>query len=63
MSQLAIQDLIDNPPNPTAPDPRFAGRDWRTIKIQELTNPEDMKFVETDTGVEAATNVCNPNTP
>jgi hypothetical protein len=57
ISQLAVQDLIDNPPHRSAPDPRFAGRDWRTIKILELTSPEDLRFVETDTPVEAATNV------
>jgi hypothetical protein len=54
---LAVQELVNNPPQRTAPDPKFAGRDWRTIKIQELTSPEDLRFVEADTGVEAATNV------
>ncbi|ETN45291.1 uncharacterized protein HMPREF1541_09122 [Cyphellophora europaea CBS 101466] len=57
LSQLAVQELIDNPPSRNAPDPRFAGRDWRTVKIQELTSPEDLKFVETDTPVETATNL------
>jgi hypothetical protein len=57
LSQLAVQDLIDNPPNRTTPDPQFTGRNWRTIKVQELTSPEDLRFVETDAPVEAATNV------
>lgn len=57
ISSLAVQELINNPPQRSAPDPKFAGRDWRTIKIQELTRPEDLRFVEADTGVEAATNV------
>jgi hypothetical protein len=61
ISSLAIQELINNPPQRSAPDPKFAGRDWRTIKIQELTRPEDLRFVEADTGVEAATNVCLPS--
>jgi hypothetical protein len=59
LSQLAVQDLIDNPPNRTTPDPQFTGRNWRTIKVQELTSPEDLRFVETDAPVEAATNVSS----
>jgi hypothetical protein len=54
-SQLAVQELIDNPP--VRNDPVFAGRDWRTVDIAELVSPEDLKFAEVDTGVEAATNV------
>lgn len=56
LSQLALQDLIDNPPM-NNPDPRFAGRDWQTVKVGELANPDDLKFVDIDTGVEAATKV------
>ena len=57
VSQLAVQELIDNPPR-NAPDPKFAGRDWRTVEVQELTSPNDLKFVNVDTGVEDATKVC-----
>lgn len=57
LTQLALQDLIDNPPPRNQPDPAFAGRDWRTVPIVELVNPEEVKFVDVDTGVEAATNV------
>jgi hypothetical protein len=57
LSQLAVQDLIDNPP--VRNDPAFVGRDWRTVSIAELVSPEDLKFAEVDTGVEAATNVGN----
>jgi len=57
MSQLAVQELIDNPPMRNAPDPKFAGRDWKTIQVQELTEPEDVTFVDIDTSVEAATKV------
>lgn len=60
LSQLALQDLIDNPPM-NNPDPRFAGRDWQTVKVGELANPDDLKFVDIDTGVEAATKVCISN--
>ena len=55
LSQLAVQELIDNPP--ARNDPIFADRDWKTISIAELVSPEDLKFVDIDTGVEAATNV------
>lgn len=56
VSQIAVQELIDNPPR-NAPDPKFAGRDWRTVEVQELTSPSDLKFVDVDTGVEDATKV------
>jgi hypothetical protein len=55
LSQLAVQELIDNPP--ARNDPIFADRDWRTVSIAELVSPDDLRFVEVDTGVEAATNV------
>jgi hypothetical protein len=55
LSQLAVQELIDNPP--ARNDPVFADRDWRTVSIAELVSPDDLRFVEIDTGVEAATNV------
>ena len=55
ISQLAVQDLYDNPPHSS--DSRFAGRDWRSIQVNELTSPDDLRFVEADTSVEDATNV------
>lgn len=55
LTQLAVQDLIDNPP--ARNDPTFAGRDWRTVNVAELVSPELLKFAEVNTGVEAATNV------
>lgn len=57
LSQSAIQSLIDNPPSRNASNPAFEGRDWREISIGELVSPEDLHFVEVDTGVEDATNV------
>ncbi|KKY15652.1 putative cbs domain-containing protein [Phaeomoniella chlamydospora] len=48
---------MNNPPPSKPADPRFAGRDWRTIKVSELVNPDDLRFVEADTTVEAATNL------
>lgn len=57
LNQSAIQSLIDNPPAPNHANPAFVGRDWREISIGELVSPEDLKFVEIDTGIEEATNV------
>jgi hypothetical protein len=57
-TQAAIQSLIDNPPAPKDVNPAFAGRDWREISIGELVRPDDLRFVELDTGIEEATNVC-----
>lgn len=57
LTQAAIQSLIDNPPVRNPADPAFAGRDWRQISIGELVSPDDLRFVELDTGIEEATNV------
>ncbi|KAJ5954839.1 Major facilitator superfamily domain general substrate transporter [Penicillium viridicatum] len=57
LPQSAIQSLIDNPPPPKTSDPAFVGRDWREISIGELVSPDDLKFVELDTGIEEATNI------
>ncbi|KAJ5384808.1 Major facilitator superfamily domain general substrate transporter [Penicillium concentricum] len=57
LPQSAIQSLIDNPPPPKNSDPAFIGRDWREISIGELVSPDDLKFVELDTGIEEATNI------
>jgi hypothetical protein len=57
LTQAAIQSLIDNPPAPNHVNPAFTGRDWREISIGELVSPDDLKFVELDTGIEEATNV------
>ncbi|CAI7576072.1 unnamed protein product [Penicillium bialowiezense] len=57
LPQSAIQSLIDNPPPPKPTDPAFVGRDWRDISIGELVSPDELKFVELDTGIEEATNI------
>ncbi|KAL4860918.1 hypothetical protein BDV12DRAFT_180954 [Aspergillus spectabilis] len=57
LTQSAIQSLIDNPPAPQNANPAFVGRDWRDISIGELVSPDDLKFVELDTGIEEATNI------
>ncbi|KAI9375424.1 hypothetical protein BJX61DRAFT_141301 [Aspergillus egyptiacus] len=57
LTQAAIQSLIDNPPAPNNANPAFVGRDWREISIGELVSPEDLRFVELNTGIEEATNI------
>ncbi|KAJ5083631.1 hypothetical protein N7456_013058 [Penicillium angulare] len=57
LNQSALQSLIDNPPPPRNPDPAFIDRDWREISIGELISPDDLRFVELDTGIEDATNL------
>ncbi|KAJ5238297.1 Protein sds23 [Penicillium chermesinum] len=57
LTQSAVQSLIDNPPPPKNADPAFMGRDWRHIAISELVSPDDLHWVEMDTGIEEATNV------
>ncbi|KAI9680833.1 MAG: cell separation during budding [Caeruleum heppii] len=56
-SHAAIQELLNNPPHAHAADPAFAGRDWKTIEVGELIDGSRVRFVELDTGVEAATNL------
>lgn len=63
LSSIAVQELIDNPPHRTAADPRFANRDWRTIRVGELTSPDDLRFIDINSSVEEATNVSNPPLP
>lgn len=57
LSQAALQELINHPPQQKGADPAFQGRDWTQIHVSELVRKEDLKFVEEDTGVEEATNV------
>ena len=57
LTQAALQSLIDNPPVRNADNPAFAGRDWRQISIGELVTPDNLRFVELDTGIEEATQV------
>lgn len=54
---MALQELMNNPPAQNSADPRFVGRDWKSIHVSELVKREDLRFVEVDTGVEAATNL------
>ena len=57
LSQLQIQELLNNPPKVGSADPAFAGRDWQHIIVDELVHSKDLLFVEWGTSVETATNV------
>lgn len=58
LSQQALQDLLNNPPT-KAGDPKFQGRDWKTIRLGEIVEPKLVRFVEYDTTVEDATSVSS----
>jgi len=51
--------LINNPPvaHHDKADERFAGRDWKSIRVGEIIAPEEVRFAEVDTSVEDATKV------
>ncbi|PVH96583.1 hypothetical protein DM02DRAFT_617126 [Periconia macrospinosa] len=61
LSQQALQDLLNNPPTLKGAEPRFAGRDWRTLKVGEIVKEDtkggEVRFVQYDTSVEEATNI------
>lgn len=56
LSQQALQDLLSNPPTKGG-DPKFAGRDWKTVQVGEVVDAKQVRFAELDTSVEEATNV------
>ncbi|KAM0492883.1 hypothetical protein ACHAPB_008661 [Verticillium nonalfalfae] len=54
-TQAAVQELLNHPPAANKhSNPRFAGRDWRDISVNELVSPEDVKWATLDTSVEEA---------
>lgn len=55
--QAAVQELLNHPPSTKAGNPKFAGRDWRQIRVGELVSKDNVRFVELETGVEEATKV------
>jgi len=58
-TQAAVQELLNHPPASRSGDPRFVGRDWRQIRVGELVEGSDFRWVELDIGVEQATKVRN----
>ncbi|PSS06990.1 hypothetical protein M430DRAFT_23143 [Amorphotheca resinae ATCC 22711] len=55
LTQAAVQELLNHPPNSKTSDPRFAGRDWRSIHVGELVQKSDVRWAELDTNVQDAT--------
>jgi hypothetical protein len=56
LTQQALQDLLNNPPTKGG-DPKFQGRDWKTVRLGEIVEPDLVRFAEYDTSVEDATSV------
>lgn len=57
ISAQAFQELLSNPPPVNKDNSRFTGRDWKTIQVGEIIDPEEVHWAESSTGVEDATNV------
>jgi hypothetical protein len=57
MSQSAIQDLLNDPPSAKSGNPAFAGRDWRSVRVEEVVDQAKVRFAEMTTSVEKATDV------
>ncbi|KAJ5020720.1 CBS-domain Sds23p [Bipolaris maydis] len=49
-----------NPPTKGG-DSKFQGRDWKTVRLREIVDPELVRFVEYNTSVEDATNILVKN--
>lgn len=53
-----------NPPVKTnGEDAKFAGRDWRTVQVQEIIEPSETRFVELDTSIEDTTKLLIKSGP
>jgi hypothetical protein len=47
---------LNNPPT-RGGDPKFQGRDWKTVRLGEIVEPDLVRFAEYETSVEDATSV------
>jgi hypothetical protein len=56
-TQAGVQELINHPPATRTSDPKFAGRDWRNIRVGELVVKEEVRWAELNTDVQTATTV------
>lgn len=60
-TQAAVQELLNHPPAANKhSNPRFAGRDWRDVSVNELVAQDDVKWVDLDSSIEEASMVCRP---
>ncbi|RDW77303.1 hypothetical protein BP6252_05356 [Coleophoma cylindrospora] len=63
-TQAAVQELLNHPPAPKIGDPRFAGRDWQQIRVGELVQKSDVRFIGVEDGIEKATKLlCESGPP
>lgn len=62
LNQQALHELLNNPPTKGG-DVKFQGRDWKTIRLGEIVEPNQVRFVEYDTSVEDATSVSTSTAP
>ncbi|EGS19431.1 uncharacterized protein CTHT_0048910 [Thermochaetoides thermophila DSM 1495] len=62
-TQQMLQELISHPHANRNPNPRYAGRDWRDIALEELAVPEEVRWARLDDSVENATKILlkSPN--
>src|ERR1700753_2781825 len=49
MSQSAIQDFLNDPPSAKSGTPAFAGRDWRSVRVEEVVDQAKVRFAEMTT--------------
>nr|OQO21927.1 hypothetical protein B0A51_13027 [Rachicladosporium sp. CCFEE 5018] len=54
-SGAALAELLKNPPVKMSGDERFRGRDWRSIGVAEITDPDEVRFVQMDSSIEGTT--------
>lgn len=55
-SGQALTELLMNPPvKGNGADAKFKGRDWRSIRVDEIIDPAETRFVELDASIEDTT--------
>lgn len=57
LSQAAVQELLNNPPRAEKGSDEFRGRDWKSIRVGEIVDLEQVRFADMTTSVEEATNL------
>ncbi|KAF6819654.1 cbs domain containing protein [Colletotrichum plurivorum] len=63
-TQAAVQELLNHPPAAVKhSNPRFAGRDWCNISVNELVSQDDVKWVNLDSSVEEASMLLVKHSP